>query len=327
MRNVAVLSHIADIDGVGAASLVRIRYKIPLSNVFFTGHDYGEVVSAEAGLRRLYRRGILLFVTDLTPGDETAPIYEKIVGSVNRNGGKVIFLDHHPWSDKLIRRIAKKCLVAVFGENRQMCATELVKKYTGLDTKFVREFAHIVHHADFYIQLAEKRHSKLVDDYAMHLAGVNMSKSYAKRIGGLRHVVAVISSGRFEDKAISEGAERFRKLNRDRIAKMLESVYRVSNRIGIGFTKQVDSTEACMAIIHKERLPMSVVVNLDHMKGSIRSTGPNITPLANAFGGGGHPHASGFSIDARTYGFFKTQTGREKFIKDVQKNADRAKLL
>ncbi len=327
MRNVAVLSHIADIDGVGAAALVRLRYKIPLGNIFFAGHDVAEVSFAEAGIRRLCKGGILLFVTDLTPEDQTAPIYERIVNSVNRIGGRVVFLDHHPWSDRIVKRIAKKCFIAVFGENRQMCATELVKKYTGLDTRFVREFARVVHHADFYIQLSEKRHSRLVDDYAMHFAGVNMSKSFSKRLRDLRHVAEVISSGRFEDEAISKGAAKFKRLNESRIAKMLESVQIISNKIGVGFTKQVDSTEACMAIIHSERVPMSVVINLDHMKGSIRSTGPDISVLANAFGGGGHPHASGFSLDAKRYNSFRTTHDRQKATEMIARRARAVGLL
>lgn len=327
MKNVAVLSHIADIDGVGAAALVKMRYSMPSQNVFFTGHSLEEVVLAEKGLSRLYKKGILLFITDLTPGPATIPIYAKILKRVKAHRGKVIILDHHTWNNEAVNKIAKKSPFAVFGENKDMCATELVKKYTGLDSKFAKEFAHIVHHADFYIQLKEKKHSRLVDDYSMSLGYINMSQSYWARIKRLRRIAGLISSGRFIDKGMQTLALKFRKLNHERIEKMLKNLYLVSDKIAVGFTKQVDSTEACMSAIAKAHVSISVIINLDHSKGSIRSTDKDIVKLANAFGGGGHPHASGFNIDAKRYNSFKTNSDKKRFVRNVESAARTLRLI
>ncbi len=327
MEQVAILSHIADIDGIGAAALVKMKYKMPAANAFFTGHSVRELSYAEKGLGPLYKKGILLFITDLTPGPKTIPMYARIIKNVKAHGGEVVIFDHHTLYKEAVSKIAKKSSIAIFGENKEMCATELVKKYTGLDTKFAREFAHVVHHADFYIQLKEKRHSRLVDDYSMSLGYINMGQSYWARIKRLRRIVDLLSSGKFTDRELKGLAIKFRKLNHDRITKMLKSLYLVSNKIAVGFTKQVDSTEACMKVIAKAHVGISVVVNLDHDKGSIRSTDKDIVKLANAFGGGGHPHAAGFNIDAKQYNFFKTGSDKDKFVKNVESAARNIGLL
>lgn len=327
MRNVAVLSHIADIDGVGAAALIKMRYKIPASSLFFAGHSIDEMLSAEKDLARLYKRRMLLFITDLTPEPEAAPVFDRIMRGVNSHKGSVIFLDHHPWRDGMARRFALKSDLAIFGENREMCATELVRKYTGLKSAFVRRFAYIVHHTDFYIKLRERNLARLAEMYNMSIGCINMSHSYGSRMRGLRHIADIISSERFSDRRIAKLAARFKKLNEERIEKMLGGAYRISNKIAVGFSKQVDSTDACMAIISRKKVGISVLVKTDHSSGSIRSTKSNIVKLANAFGGGGHPHAAGFNIDARRYNFFRTNSDKEKFVRKLTSTAKSVGLI
>ncbi len=325
--DVATLSHTSDIDGVGAAALVRMRYRMPLSNMFFTGYSAEEVFKAEERLGRLYRRGLLLFITDLVPESDAVPIYERIVKNVNANGGKVVFLDHHPWSSEAAKRIAARCLFATFGENRKMCATELVRRYLRLNGAFARKFARIVHHSDFYIQLDEKSHGRLVKQYAMHIAGVNAGRSYDAKLRRLRHMVAVIDSRRLIDGEISDGARRFEALNSKRIESILRNNYMIAGRIAVAFSKQVDSTDACMELIREKKAEVGIVVNLDHSKASIRSVGRSVVGLANAMGGGGHPRASAFNIRMSDFHSFKTSRDKQRFVAFVESKAKRAGLI
>jgi oligoribonuclease NrnB/cAMP/cGMP phosphodiesterase (DHH superfamily) len=327
MRNIAVLSHIADIDGVGAAALVKMKYRIPASNMFFTSYGRKETEDAEKEMTPLLRRRITLFITDLAVEPLALPAYTRIINKVKAHGGKVIVLDHHPWSEEMTRKIVKRCDFAVFGENRQMCATELVRKYLELDGRFVREFTYLVHHTDFFIMLKEKRYKKLAEQYKMSIGGIGMSKSYRTKLKNLRHIADLISKGKFTDAKVAGIAARFDRLNRQRIEKMLKGVYRISDRLAVGFARQTDSTDACYRIIKKEHVDISVVVNLDHSSGSIRSARSNVVKLANAMGGGGHPHASGFGIDAKSYNSFRTKADREKFVRKLENSARRLNLL
>lgn len=326
-NDVAALSHTSDIDGIGAASLVRMKFHAPLSNIFFTGYSAAEVAEAEAAIRPLYKKRVLLFITDLVPESKAIPVYERIVDGISKGGGAVIFLDHHPWGGEAVQKVAKKCLIAVFGENRQMCATELTRRCLGMDSKFAISFTRLVHHADFYIQLQEKGLSRLLEQYAMHIGGVNMCRSYGTKMKKLRHMVKVISSGRLIDGEISRGAERFALLNEERIGKMLKNLYIISGKMAVGFSKQVDSTRACMSVIKEAHTSMSVVVNLDHSKASMRSVKPDISRLANAMGGGGHPHAAAFNIDMKRYNFFRTNRDRQRLVEAIAAKARTVGLL
>lgn len=327
MKNVAVLSHIADIDGVGAAALVKMKYRIPASNIFFTSYGREETEDAAREMRPLLKKQITLFITDLTVEPKAAPVYSSIISKVRAHGGKVIVLDHHPWSDEMARKIADRCSFAIFGENREMCATELVRKYLELDSKFVREFTYLVHHTDFFIRLREKRYAELAEEYKMSIGGIGMRKSYKTKLKDLRHIAGLISNGRFTDAKVASIASMFKRLNQERIARMLENVYRISGRFAVGFAKQTDSTDACYAIIKREHVDVSVVVNVDHSSGSVRSRSSNIVKLANALGGGGHPHAGGFGVDTRRYNFFRTKADKERFVRKLESTARSLDLL
>jgi oligoribonuclease NrnB/cAMP/cGMP phosphodiesterase (DHH superfamily) len=327
MDDVAVLSHIADMDGIGSAALIRMRFGMPLENIFFSGYGADDLREAEAGLRRLYGKRILLFIMDISPESETLYIFQNIVRNVHRGGGSVVVLDHHLWKKEMIRKIASKCDLAVIGENKKMCAAELARKLTGLQDRFVSEFTDIVHHGDFNIGIRKKRQAELSEIYMMSINHCNMSKSYHARIRKLRHIADVISSRRFSDKGMREAAFEFRRINSNRIENMLTDLYHISDKIAVGFSRQVDATEACRDIIRKAKVDIGIVINLDHGKGSIRSVESDTLRFANELGGGGHPHASGFNIDLREHNFFRSRKDRKSFVDKISDAAERTGLI
>jgi oligoribonuclease NrnB/cAMP/cGMP phosphodiesterase (DHH superfamily) len=327
MYEVAVLSHIADIDGVGSAALIRMRFGMPLENIFFSGYGAEDLKEAEAGLSRLYGKRILLFIMDLSPESETLSIFQSIIRNVQKGGGSVVFLDHHQWKTEMIRKIASKCDLAVIGENRMMCATELARKMTGLRNDFVNEFVDIVHHGDFNIRIRNKRRAELSDTYMMSINHCNMTKSYDARIRKLRRIADVISSGRFSDKEMRKRALEFRRINSERIESMLNDLYHISNKIAVGFSRQVDSTEACEEIIRRSKVDIGMVINLDHGKGSIRSVESDTLRFANELGGGGHPHASGFNIDLKEHNFLRSGEDRKRLVDEISDAAKKSGLI
>jgi uncharacterized protein len=327
MENVAVISHIGDIDGVGSAALIKMRFGMPASNIFFAAHAAKEMKEVEAGIRKLYAKKILLFVTDLTPEHETAPYFKRIIKGVRSKGGKVVFLDHHPWREYIVEEIAKKSDFAAFGENKHMCATDLVHSFLGLDGAFVREFTDLVHHIDLFIKMDSRRQERLADTYKLGIDHFSMSKSYGAQVKKLRHLASAISSRKFLDKETIRAAVEFERINHARISEMGNDLYVISGKIAIGFSKQVDSSDACRHIMKRALTDIGMIVNIDHSKASMRSVKSNTTPLANELGGGGHPHASGFNIDSSKYNFFRTKKDRQAFADDVEKLAEKVGLV
>ncbi len=327
MENVAVITHIADMDGIGSAAMVKMKFGMPSGNAFFAAHSATEMIEVERGMRKLYSKGILLFITDLALRKETAPFFERIIRKVHEGGGAVVLLDHHAWEDDMVERIARKCDFAAFGENREMCAAELTRSFIGLKGKFVGDFMDLVHHADFYVLFKDAKRQSIVDEWKLGIDYFNMGSSYGTKARNLRHVVEVISSGRLSDKRIKDAASRFEKLNAERIGKAMKDLYVVSGKIAVGFSRHVDSTDACMSAIRKAHTDIGIMVNLDHGKGGIRSVKSDVVGLARALGGGGHPHASGFSVDLKKYGYFKARKDKQAFADFVERAARKEGLI
>lgn len=327
MENVAVLSHIGDIDGVGAAALIKMKYRMPASNIFFTSHDLADLEKAYAGLKPLFRKETLFFITDMNPGVDTAKLYEQMVEQVNRRGGHVIWFDHHPWSDENLRNIAAECDMAVVGENKEMCATQLVHRFIRSDSKFADEFADMLHYIDLFLPTSNKKYIRLAEEYKLSIDYYTMNNAYNAIQRNLRHLASIIALGRFTDSKTHLAAMKFKLLNESRMHRMLNKLYPLSGNIVLGFSKQVDSTDACRGIIEKTGADVSVLVKTDHGHCSIRSSRANTVKLANAFGGGGHPHASGFSLDVKRYNFFKTRSDREKFARKLESAAKSVGLI
>jgi nanoRNase/pAp phosphatase (c-di-AMP/oligoRNAs hydrolase) len=191
----------------------------------------------------------------------------------------------------------------------------------------VSEFMDMVHHSDFFILNKDRKRQMIEDEWKLCIDYFNMGNAYEAKARKLRHVVEVISSGRLLDKRMKDAAAKFDKINNERIEKVLKDLYVVSGKIAIGFSKKVDSTDACMSVIRKAHTDVGIMVNLDNSKGSIRSVDSDIMGLANRLGGGGHPHASGFNLDIRKYNSFKSKRDRQAFADLVEKLAKKEDLI
>ena len=314
MENIAVISHIADIDGVGSAALLKMKFKIPSRNLFFISHDPEDLELVERMLVPLFKKKTSLFITDMNPGPKTAKIFKRIITRAKRSGGRVIWLDHHFWSDKMLKEIASECDVAVVGENKEMCATQLVQRLASLNTPFAKDFAKMLYHIDLFIPTTNKRYNRVSEQYKLGIDYFNMGESFGAKQNNLRHIASIIASGKLLDDKINAAAAKFKELNEKRIQLMLKELYLISYKIAIGFTTHVDSTDGCTAIKQKTGFDIAILVKSEHGHSSIRSTVNDVVPLANALGGGGHPHAAGFQVNTKEYNFFRSKADKERFV-------------
>jgi uncharacterized protein len=316
MQNVYVLSHISDIDGVGSAALVKMKYNVPIDRIFFTDYTTEGIKRAEDGLNKALVKNPTLFITDLAVNDETIPIFLRILRKVKSMGGRVFWFDHHPWDKAAIKELVPLCDGAIFGENDLYCATEITRKELMLDDDFTKHFCKIVHFSDFAIKSKKKEEYELVGSYALSISLYRMRKP-DEYIKALRHMVEVISGGKLLDNIVKADAERFKKLNDLNVAKMLKETY-LGKNIALGFAADIQKTYACMVLIEKSKRDIGIYVNLRDHSGHMRSVKNDCSVLANKFGGGGHPHASGFPPDFKKYNNFKSKEDKKRLLYDLE---------
>jgi oligoribonuclease NrnB/cAMP/cGMP phosphodiesterase (DHH superfamily) len=317
--NVLVLSHSRDIDGIGSAALLRMKYGMPLRNLFFSGHSVEDLQESARGIAERAGRGAILFVTDM--GVERNPkvksAFLRIVKGINAKGGRVIWLDHHNWDPAAMDDISGLCGLAIIGENRSACATRLVYAVTGLRSAFVNKFVKLVNYDDFNLVPKGGWYERMSEKYALSIDCFNASKSYAASQRMLRHMAGVISSRSFTDTAIDAAARLFKRKNEERIARMLQDLHVIGGRLAIGFAGgKVDANVACDRIRSQAGADMAVVVYVNEMTASARSGKGDVRAIAQRFMGGGHEHAAGFPIPKKYD--LRTAKGRQLLVKKME---------
>lgn len=323
MQNVYVMSHISDIDGVGSAALIKMKYNVPTSRIFFTDYTPEGAQRAVQGLEKVLVTKSTLFITDLAVKKSTMPLFVRIIKKVKAAGGKVFWFDHHPWDENAAKNLAPLCDVAIFGENDMYCGAEITRRKLKFNDKFTQRFCRIVHFSDFAIRPKKKEEYNLVGSYALSISLYRMRKpdQYVK---ALRHIVDVIASKRLTDKQITRDADKFRRLNDRNVEKMQKEMY-IGKDIALGFAGDIQKTYACMVMIEKGKRDIGVYINLRDRSGHMRSVKSDCSKLANKFDGGGHPHASGFSPNFRKYNNFKTKSDRIRLLNDLQNTFNQIK--
>jgi oligoribonuclease NrnB/cAMP/cGMP phosphodiesterase (DHH superfamily) len=329
MANTLVVSHADDIDGVGSASLLKLRYHLNSKDLFFVNHSR---VDFENAIRRITPRlgnGAIVFFTDLSLNENLTGLVSRFVRLVNSKGGSVVWLDHHYWSDAAIKEIAARCEFAIVGENRCACATDITKRYTRLTGDFVERFVGLVHCIDLYLGFGSQQNPawsrSAARTYTMCINHLGRGDSFDARQERLRRVADVISSGRFFDKRMREAAKSYERTNNKRIKALLGSMEVISGKMAVAFSKEVDSSDACHEMIDRSGADISILVKTGSRTASIRSVKSDISALAMSFGGGGHPHAAGFEVP-RSYDISNAR-GRKRLLNAIVAKSKKLGLL
>lgn len=317
------ITHANDIDGIGSAALIKMKYGISSDRIFFSDYSEENVSYVQKSVFKLLRKesGTLVFLTDLSMNRILVKGYIKMIKEVKKRGGKVVWFDHHLWGEEEVRRVASLCDFAVVGENHKYCGAEITKINLGIDTKFTNELIKIIHCSDFNLKPKNKKWRKLIGTYAMSIGLYIMFYDkpglFKKRDNALRHIVDLIASGRFVDPVIIRDSKKFDKINKARMSLMIKRLYKVTESVYMGFSEGVQSTQGGSAIINKSGADIAIYVNTTTCRAHLRSVKGDTTILSRHFGGGGHPHASSFKIDAKRFNNFKTEKDRTKFVEFI----------
>lgn len=319
MKAIAI-SHCADIDGVGCVALLRMKYDIPMDKVFLIDYGSEDLMAVERAIKRARPKGTNLFITDLSANDEKVGAFLSIINTIRKGGGKVFWFDHHPWTDRAVKLISGKCATIICGERKE-CASEITARQLKLGGAFVRRFLKICHYSDFNTKPKDKKAMSLIKTYAIGIASYNTKgKSFSQP--KLKALAETLTGGKMTNSDIVAEARGFERISKLRAKEMTKDISLIGSRIAVGFGRSLQSTYACECVMQSSGREVAIFINLDAKKGNIRSKRSNIMPLAVALGGGGHPHASGFSFDKGKYKV-ATEKGRLLLLDRIDKEAAR----
>ncbi|MHA1637048.1 MAG: DHH family phosphoesterase [Candidatus Thorarchaeota archaeon] len=141
------ISHDKDVDGLNSAAIVwrYAKEKNYKHDVILT--DYGsfeQVFSKIGGFRNT-----LIIITDLGMDE---PILDKIMKNLKRavsQGCRIVWLDHHRWSDRAAKSVLSLDNKPVLKINHEFCAAEIAYKVLMPRDEISKELAIIAHDTDF----------------------------------------------------------------------------------------------------------------------------------------------------------------------------------
>ncbi len=147
-----IISHESDVDGIFSASIALMRF--PQAKTLFTSYGkenfrkisqilYAEVISnPEKGQ---------IIISDLGLNDDMIDLFEEVFSFLKSNLWTVVWVDHHPWSDRAIKSATEKGLVQLFlDKSEKKCATEVMYEKYLKGNSIAEELSKIAHTTDFF---------------------------------------------------------------------------------------------------------------------------------------------------------------------------------
>lgn len=322
------ITHVADLDGMASAAFLARCYGMPTGNIIFVNYGAQDVGRAMKELSGIEGTGNVLVITDFSMTPENFSIMEKALARFRRKNNSIIWLDHHPWPESIIRKASKYCDMMIVGENAYFCGAELVYNLLCKRDRYGDRLAKITHLSDFWLKSKSRKDNETVSMVAF---GIKQMRSYTDGEDRLRGYVHDLSQGRIGSRLIRDAYEEYMRRTRPELERMLKECKIIKSagiRIGVGFGIVLSAQEACMAIIDRLKCDISIYISNDSMHGSMRSRrnkgtwGIDILKLAKSLNGGGHPLAAGFSIENEGYDLLKAHD-RELLVDRIGKVAER----
>lgn len=321
------ITHAVDIDGMSSAAFL-VRYRgMPLENIIFSNYNESRFARMERTVSELRPSGSLIVLSDLNVNAPMLHRYVKMLSHLRRMGNKIVWLDHHPWGDAPVKAISPLCDLIVEGENRERCGAELVYKFLCERDRFGDRLADFAHTADFARPFKSMAQGRRIIRFSQVIKYFNVL-GQDRGDSMLRRVVSCLATGDYSSKFIALAQGRYNGIMTRKTQELLGStrMFRAGGiSVAVGFSSKISGSMGCSAMMEKFRPDMALYVDYDPLEfsGNIRSTeGVDCSILARKLGGGGHPHAAGFSIKRGSYSF-SSERSREAFTRKVLKVAER----
>jgi len=150
MKFLHAISHDKDVDGLNSAAIIWRYAKSKGLEFSVTLTDYGAFETVFSSIAA--KRNTLIIVSDLGVDDTTLPSVLPGLTRAVSQGCRIVWLDHHQWSDKAIKAILSLPNRPVLKVNHDYCAAEIVHKVLMPNDAISEELARIAHDTDFNLR-------------------------------------------------------------------------------------------------------------------------------------------------------------------------------
>jgi len=227
ISSVFSISHEKDVDGLLSAVIVSRYASSKNLKYAFTLTDYGLFESVFPKAATL--RNSLIVVTDLGLDDHSIDIVASSLGKAIAQGCRVVWLDHHDWTDKAVRSILSLGGNPRLTVNHEFCASEIAFKVLMPRDNVCSELARIAHDTDFNMRQIESANA-LTDALSLIRFGtVDKGQDFTEAITPIlkslnENGMAGIwdeNAGRFRDNLLNQRVDAYRK---EKIKKMRKAL-------------------------------------------------------------------------------------------------------
>ena len=308
------ISHDKDVDGLHSAAIVRRYAKMKglKHDVILTDYGGFEKVFAKVAAYR----NTLIIVTDLGMDDSEL---DKVASGLTRaisQGCRVVWLDHHQWSDKAAKTILSLGNKPILKVNHDFCAAEITLKVLMPRDEASQELARIAHDTDFNLREIDVANALTDALSVIRFGAIDKREDLTQALLPLLTSLADEgiegvwddSTKRFKDSLLSKKVEHYRK---ERLKKMKKALaghndVEVHDRLVriLEMPSGVTTTDMGTFLASPENLrdidqdlkvaDLLITVSQGGMLGFRRGSERVLcNTAAKLFNGGGHPYAAG----------------------------------
>ncbi len=147
------ISHDKDVDGLNSAAIVWRYAKAKGLDFKAILTDYGSFEQIFSAIGK--QRNTLIIITDLGMDDTVLNVVQTGLTRAISQGCRIVWLDHHQWSDNAIKMILALGNRPVLKVNHDFCAAEITHKVLMPRDEISTELATIAHDTDFNLREIE----------------------------------------------------------------------------------------------------------------------------------------------------------------------------
>lgn len=147
---VLIFSHESDLDGLYSAAITLIRY--PQAMAVFLGYgaeNFNKMGNFIYSATHYSAERGLIIIADIGLNDDLIEICRETFTDAVRNGWKVIWIDHHPWSQRAIDAVGQLAEV-VLDTSGKKCASDLIFEKLLPGNALAEKLANMAHTMDFF---------------------------------------------------------------------------------------------------------------------------------------------------------------------------------
>ena len=147
---VFIFSHESDLDGLYSAAIGLMRY--PQATTVFLGYgadNFNKIGNFLYSATHISKERGLVIISDLGLNDDLIEICKQIFSDATRNGWKIMWVDHHPWSQQAIDSV-KPLVEIVLDASGNKCAADLMHETLLRGNQLASRLANMAHTMDFF---------------------------------------------------------------------------------------------------------------------------------------------------------------------------------